>query len=270
MKYAKSLIFYLVCLLSQTFMAFANPINASDSLDKRSRSPDYIVPSKIFFYKPKGWGKELYAYYYTKSEQNKYLDTIVPSWPGKRMFKGYNYNTDFDDKEYDLYFVTIPYGIFEDSHIVFSDGQNQVPAVLDEGFDLIPDGIYNENGIIGVNEFKGKLGDESPKNCDNCITVYYSLYNNEYEFSKIFSYGDEIYIHYKIGNGEWNSVPGKKLEKFEFTYYKYATVELGDADEITFAFTNGKDAWDNNHGMNYKCKKFQNCFINLKPNKLRF
>ena len=74
----------------------------------------------------------------------------------------------------------------------------------------------------------------------NEITIYYKGYDNPY-------------IHYKIGNGSWTSVPGVAMtatsEKSGYTHK--ITIDLGDETNITACFNNGNGSWDSNSGNNY-------------------
>lgn len=71
-------------------------------------------------------------------------------------------------------------------------------------------------------------------------TIYYKGY-------------DTPYIHYKIGNGQWTSVPGVQMQKCdELTGYTHKiTVDLGTATMLTVCFNNGNGSWDSRNGANY-------------------
>ena len=62
------------------------------------------------------------------------------------------------------------------------------------------------------------------------------------------------YIHYKVGNGSWTSVPGKRMsvstDQTGYTW-KY-TIDLGNASEVTVCFNNGNGIWDSRNESNYK------------------
>lgn len=63
-------------------------------------------------------------------------------------------------------------------------------------------------------------------------------------------------IHYKVGNGNWTSVPGVAMEKSSeqagYTW-KYV-IDLGSADNATVCFNNGNGDWDSRNSQNYTVK----------------
>lgn len=79
-------------------------------------------------------------------------------------------------------------------------------------------------------------------NTMNLATVYYA--NSEW---------DNAYIHYKIGNGEWTTIPGVKMstssEQSGYTW-KYI-IDLGSESNATICFNDGNDSWDSKYGANY-------------------
>ena len=86
---------------------------------------------------------------------------------------------------------------------------------------------------------------------NNTATIYYNA--EDYKF-------DEVYFHYKVGNGEWTKAPGIKMEKTSEVdgYTHKITISLGEETNITGCFTNGKGLWDNNNSKNYELIK--GCF----------
>ena len=74
----------------------------------------------------------------------------------------------------------------------------------------------------------------------NQTTIYYNGFSTPY-------------FHYKIGNGNWTTVPGIAMtattEKAGYTHK--VTVDLGDSDNITACFNNGSGRWDSRNGGNY-------------------
>lgn len=59
-------------------------------------------------------------------------------------------------------------------------------------------------------------------------------------------------IHYKVGNGEWTSVPGERMERSVLEGYKFKyTIELDEAENVTFCFNDGNGNWDSRYGTNY-------------------
>ena len=73
-------------------------------------------------------------------------------------------------------------------------------------------------------------------------TVYYS--NSSWT---------QAYIHYKVGNGNWTTAPGVKMEDntSDNGYTWKYVIDLGDADNTTVCFNNGNGNWDSNNGNNY-------------------
>eukprot|EP00768_Dysnectes_brevis_P009684 gnl/Dysnectes_brevis/998_a1113_1272.p1 GENE.gnl/Dysnectes_brevis/998_a1113_1272~~gnl/Dysnectes_brevis/998_a1113_1272.p1 ORF type:complete len:1062 (-),score=274.97 gnl/Dysnectes_brevis/998_a1113_1272:1656-4841(-) len=59
-----------------------------------------------------------------------------------------------------------------------------------------------------------------------------------------------VYIHYSIDGGEWNDIPGDKMDlDLESTMF---IIFLNDVyASLEFVLTNGNGDWDNNHGNNY-------------------
>ncbi|WP_166982566.1 fibronectin type III domain-containing protein [Paramicrobacterium fandaimingii] len=60
----------------------------------------------------------------------------------------------------------------------------------------------------------------------------------------------DFYIHYQVGDGEWTTAPGEKMQERCNGWYG-ATINLGTADGLTAAFTNGSGSWDNNGDKNF-------------------
>lgn len=64
---------------------------------------------------------------------------------------------------------------------------------------------------------------------------------------------NQAYIHYKVGNGEWTTVPGVKMETAndqEGYQWKYV-IDLDETEEATVCFNNGSGNWDSRNGSNY-------------------
>ncbi|MCI8408733.1 MAG: hypothetical protein HFJ09_05610 [Lachnospiraceae bacterium] len=78
---------------------------------------------------------------------------------------------------------------------------------------------------------------------ENIVEVYYQNTNWE-----------NAYIHYKVGNGEWTSVPGVKMSNSnEQSGYRWKyTIDLGTATEATVCFNNGSGLWDSKNQENYR------------------
>lgn len=77
---------------------------------------------------------------------------------------------------------------------------------------------------------------------ENTATIYYA--NSSWS---------QAYIHYKVGDGAWTTVPGVPMEankdKDGYTW-KYV-IDLKNAKDATICFNNGNNAWDSKNGSNY-------------------
>ncbi|MDE6313311.1 MAG: hypothetical protein K2M46_06775 [Lachnospiraceae bacterium] len=94
--------------------------------------------------------------------------------------------------------------------------------------------VTDEKGVTVSKELKYIIGTES---------TAYVLYNN--------SSWNEAYIHYKVGNGAWTSVPGvQMLDSGTEGYTWVYAIEVGK-EMATVCFNNGKNSWDNNGGQDY-------------------
>lgn len=75
---------------------------------------------------------------------------------------------------------------------------------------------------------------------EESVTIYY---NNNWS---------QAYIHYKVGNGNWTSVPGIRMEASDISGYKWKyIINLGNADNATVCFNDGNGNWDSQNGLNY-------------------
>ncbi|OUM61820.1 carbohydrate-binding module family 26 protein, partial [Piromyces sp. E2] len=133
-------IFTIFCtlFLSQIFSTFASPlpIPAENiiNIEKKSFTPFELHTSAIYFLKPSNWGDDIYAYHY--SEDNSMNTYPYQKWPGRKMKKmdGFYY-----DIFYNQYFMT------GNRKVIFTDGKNQVPGVMETGFNLVIDAVYNQD-----------------------------------------------------------------------------------------------------------------------------
>ena len=76
----------------------------------------------------------------------------------------------------------------------------------------------------------------------NAITIYYANSN-----------WTNANVHYKVGEGDWTSVPGERMtESSEQTGYTWKyEVDMGTSNTITLCFNNGAGIWDNNNNRDY-------------------
>lgn len=235
-------IYCYILILFKVLIVYSVPINKN--LLKRTPGPFEFenVSFKFYFKKPENWDEKIYAYVYPIS--NKGIHTM--KWPGTEM-----------NKVNDHYTLRLINKHFIDSKVIFTDGKNQIPGVLHEGFSFVKEAVYNQNGIIGIGyeELDGTL------KYGNIANIYYRPAKNDI-WGKNISFGSTtIYAHYKIGNGEWNSIPGDKMLYSMFIEVFSISIDLGDAENITICFTDGKGHWDNNNSKNYRLKKFSNFYI---------
>eukprot|EP00833_Pecoramyces_ruminatium_P016281 jgi/Orpsp1_1/1190313/evm.model.d7180000078197.1 len=245
MKFYASLFLFCTLFLTQIFSASALPINGNSTLEKRKIRPVRHLNSFIYFRKPDNWGENVNAYIYKNGE-------VKDNWPGFSMA--------FNEKE-NFYHLAIENQVFfdkEDLRVIFNDGEksHQAPGVMQEGFVLTMDGVYDENGIIGITNEKPNgiyfNGADKLYYTKDRIRILYRPKENFFE-------GHDIYAHYKIGNGNWNDIPGDKLKGY-WSGFSYINIDLYEADEVTIVFTDGKK-WDNNNGKDYKFKKYVNNII---------
>ena len=60
------------------------------------------------------------------------------------------------------------------------------------------------------------------------------------------------YIHFKVGNGAWTSVPGIQMTASDKAGYTWMyTIDLDEAANATVCFNNGNGNWDSKNGSNY-------------------
>lgn len=240
-KQNRSIIYFTLILIQALSILSAPLANSSNPIEKRSPPANEEYPRSVYFIKPSHWGDDVYAYVYSDYVNELPYDAGRPlaDWPGKKMYYRENegrYYTDF----------AIKYDNFN-SHIIFTDGKNQVPGVMQEGFPLVEDAIYDENGLQG---YCGEY--------DSSVSQYVCKKNFAYIFYVKDPSWKRVYVQYKIGNGEWINAPGKQIFMDSLFQKKFHTIiDLGEEEEITLAFTDGKGKWDNNDGKNYTLKALE-------------
>ncbi|MCR5608739.1 MAG: starch-binding protein [Lachnospiraceae bacterium] len=186
-----------------------------------------MAPStiEIQFKKPSGWGSKLYAYIYSTATGST---KIIKKWPGEDMTSIGN----------DVYSIK-----FEDSYnggnVIFSDGNNQIPASGKSGFIITAGGYYTIDG------YKRQIDEEEP----TTYKIYYYAPN-----------WNSCNIHYKLNNASWTTAPGVKMESAGNGYY-VIEITPGTSNSITFCFNNGS-SWDNNKNSDYKLTDFGTYTIN--------
>ena len=92
-------------------------------------------------------------------------------------------------------------------------------------------------GDVGTYFMDYEIKDE----INNQTTIYYKGYNTPY-------------IHYKVDNGEWTTVPGKPMIESDAVagYTHEYTIDLNEEEGVMVCFNNGNGSWDSNNGSNYK------------------
>ncbi|ORX79740.1 hypothetical protein BCR32DRAFT_327991 [Anaeromyces robustus] len=237
-KQNKIIFFFIVFLIQNLFVISAPLV---ENVNKRSFTSIEETHSSIYFEKPSHWGEDVYAYVYSSYVNELPYDAGIPlkQWPGEKMYH---------DKERNNYNVNFAYKYFNhNSHVMFTDGKNQIPGVLEEGFTLIERGVYNENGLKAVCDY----GNTCKKN--------YALlfYVKDPSWKKVIA-------HYQIGGkGEWEDTKVCIYDLFQKKYHH--TFDLGNDDYITIAFTDGNGKWDNNNGKNYRINALEDIVI-VNPN----
>lgn len=101
---------------------------------------------------------------------------------------------------------------------------------------------YKDGDYTLVLTVKDKYGNETSSSIDyqinknNITTIYYKGYSNPY-------------IHYKVGDGSWTTVPGvSMISTNDIDMYEYkATIDLDESKILTACFNDGKGCWDNNN-----------------------
>jgi len=169
-------------------------------------------------------------------------------WPGTKMNKK---NNIYFQIFYNQYFIN------GNRKVIFTDGKNQVPAVMQKGFDLVIDAVYNENGIISISYDKPQ-SDSIVDNLryGNIAKLYYKGKTGK---------GSNVIAHYQIGNRSWTDSSLAPFDSHSYTEYYTLTIDLGDTNKLSIAFGN-KDIqqpydWDNSNGQYYNFSKYSNSVI---------
>lgn len=170
----------------------------------------------IYFKKPNNWNSSLNAYVYNGSGSST---TFYKRWPGVNMSSVGN----------NVYKVTVP-KIYDNGYIIFNDGHTQVPGPMQTGFTIKANGLYDINGYVKQ---------YTQGNTEHKVTIYYKSWSSNQN------------IHYKVGDGQWTSVPGVRMNDCEYSGYKSYTIDYGNATTVTACFNDGYGNWDNNNRKDY-------------------
>lgn len=176
------------------------------------------------------------VYYYNTSWSNAYIHYKVGDgeWtqsPGKKM------NSTSEQYGY-MWKYTIDLGTATEATVCFNNGNGAWDSRNQANYKVYA-GSY---GIKNETVYKLQTVEETSQPSQNIAKIYYdnTIWTN-------------AYIHYKVGNGEWTAVPGKKMtsttEQSGYTW-KYA-IELGTETELTVCFNNGEGLWDSRNQKNY-------------------
>ena len=95
------------------------------------------IDNGVYFEKPSGWGSTINAYIYGGPSETQ----LTGAWPGKAMKEvgdgiyAYEFTTDLSNVK-----------------VIFNDGNNQVPASQQPGFEFKNKGLYTSNGFQKIVE----------------------------------------------------------------------------------------------------------------------
>ena len=131
---------------------------------------------------------------------------------------------------------------------IVKDGQNYMDKTVSEGstdFEWTP-------SEVGNYEVKVEAVDAAGEKANNSISVVVKEASKNVAVVYYESGWENARIHYKVGNGNWNSIPGAKMTKTAYKQYNWMyTIDLGDAENATVCFTDGHGDWDNDQNKNY-------------------
>ena len=187
--------------------------------DGQTISKEYIYHKKsmtdpdgtlVYFEKPNGWGSGIYIYAYSDGGKNG-------EWPGKQM----------ENEGGDVYSYEIDESL-ENAKIIFSDGNTQIPAAEQPGFDAVNGGFYTASGFSHIEDSEnsngggnnGGNGDNGGNNSD----VILGENERAIFFEKPSGWNSTInaYIYIDNGGGEYTSSwPGNSMIDLGNGVYKY-------------------------------------------------
>ena len=79
----------------------------------------------------------------------------------------------------------------------------------------------------------------------NVATVYY--HNSSWS---------NAYVHYRVDNGSWTSVPGVRMQTSDVEGYEWKfDIDLNTQNGVTVCFNDGNGSWDSRNGSNYYITK---------------
>ncbi|ORX79743.1 hypothetical protein BCR32DRAFT_327992 [Anaeromyces robustus] len=197
------------------------------------------------FEKPNHWGNKVYAYVY--DIQKDAASEGLKQWPGNEMTL-YDWTENQDLISNNTYYIGLYRPYFnENTRVIFTDGTHQSTEPFKDGFPLIREGLYTQNGIKALCIWTVKWENNKDIYYDDCRSTYAAIY---YETKP--SWGYKAYAHYQIGKNSWTEKPvemrHQNYDTNEFALY----VDVGNDKDITVAFFDGESEWDNNNGQNFK------------------
>lgn len=187
---------------------------------------DPNASTNVYFEKPSGWGSTVYAYLYDKSTSSY----TAPAWPGTKMTADSNgyYKFSYSD---DLV----------QPRIIFTDGTKQTPAAQKEGYKIVDNGIYSENGYTGnvitpsVAPSPSTSVSPTPSPSASVVpstdaTIYFTKPSNWSSNVYAYVYDEKSSLTVKM-NAAW---PGVKMNQESNGEYSYTVKNYTANDRVIF------------------------------------
>lgn len=176
------------------------------------------------------------VYYYNTSWSNAYIHYQVGDGEWTRS-PGIKMNSTNERSGY-MWKYTIDLGTATEATVCFNNGNGTWDSKNQANYKVYAGSYGIKNEIV----YKLQTVEETSLPSQNTAEIYYD--NTSWT---------DVYIHYKVGNGEWTALPGKKMTSTnEQSGYgwKYVIV-LGTETELTVCFNNGEGSWDSRNQQNY-------------------
>ncbi|OUM61824.1 carbohydrate-binding module family 26 protein [Piromyces sp. E2] len=128
---------------------------------------------------------------------------------------------------YNQYFMT------GNRKVIFTDGKNQVPGVMETGFNLVIDAVYNQDGIAGISYYKPES--DSVFNIlryNNIAKIYYKGNGGN---------GSKIMARYQKDDGEWIDTYLTSFDSRGLTGYYTTSLVIGHAKTLSISFNDSKE-----------------------------
>ena len=176
------------------------------------------------------------VYYYNTSWSNAYIHYQIGDgeWtqlPGTKM-------TSTSEQSGYMWKYTIDLGTATEATVCFHNGNGTWDSKNQANYKVYAGSYGIKNEIV----HKLQTVEVTSSPSQNTAEIYYD--NTSWT---------NAYIHYKVGNGEWTTVPGKKMASTnEQSGYRWKyVIELGTETELTVCFNNGEGVWDSKNQQNY-------------------